>query len=148
MRFVLSFIAILILTSCTTSFLVFDKGYAMRFRYRDGKGGERIFSGAHDVEWLLAAFLEAVPLGKEGPTESNADLIFTYQVDGKAISQFILYRDGELFNDGKWFVVDRDWLDRWQSKFDRRNRRQPNQAQLPTILFVTPRACARVASDP
>src|ERR1035437_1465843 len=130
MRVIASLIAMLVLTACniSTSRLLSDKGHTMAVRYRDGEGGQWIFYDNRAVEGFLAVFRLAVPLDTEGPAESTTDMIFTYRVDGKEVSKFILCRDGELFHDGQWFVVDKDWLYRWQSKYDPKNSRRPNQA--------------------
>jgi hypothetical protein len=95
-------------------------------RYRDGEGTQLLFFGDHEVEGFLAVFRLAVPLEKEGPAESKADMIFTHRFDGKEVSTYILCRDGELLHEGKWFLVDKDWLYRWQSEYDPRNSRRPN----------------------
>ena len=129
MRFICSIIVLLCLAACNYTYtsLLSEKGETLTKRYRDSDW-ETVYFGNREVDGFLAVFRLAVPLDREGPAASKTDLIFTYRVDGKAVSEFILYRDGELFHDGKWFIVDKDWLYRWQSNHDPRNSRKPNHA--------------------
>ena len=114
--------------SVTSTYLLTDKGAVIEVSYRDKVGSSRIFFGAREVEGILAAFRLAIPLSKPSPAESGADMVFLYKVDGKIVTTYILCREGELLQDGKWFQVDKKWLYRWQSTYDPRNSRRPNQA--------------------
>jgi hypothetical protein len=130
MKLLILFIALLGLAACnvSTNYLLSDRGVTVEAQYRDNLEPGWVFFGSRGADGILAAFRLATPLDRTGPEESPTDIVFSYRVDGAAKGEFILHRDGELFHDGKWYVVDKDWLYRWQSKYDPRNNRKPNKA--------------------
>jgi len=129
MKLLLSMIGLLVLSACnvTTTYLVSSKGITIQAYYRDEPQMRRTFFGNRGVDGILAAFRLATPLDRIGPEDSPSDVIFDYCIDGVSKDKYVLHRNGELFHAGSWYAIDKEWLYRWQSEYDPRNSRPPNQ---------------------